>query len=53
MTKRFVKFVQSLGLKIHVWTINDEETMQELINLGVNGIITDKPKLLKDVLSRS
>jgi glycerophosphoryl diester phosphodiesterase len=27
--------------------------MQELINLGVNGIITDKPKLLKEVLSRS
>ena len=53
VTKRFVKFVQSLGLKIHVWTINDEETMQELINLGVNGIITDKPKLLKEVLSRS
>jgi glycerophosphoryl diester phosphodiesterase len=27
--------------------------MQEMINLGVNGIITDKPKLLKDVLSRN
>ena len=45
--------VQSLGLKIHVWTINDEDTMQKLINLGVDGIITDRPKLLKDVLSRN
>ena len=53
VTKRFVKFVQSLDLKIHVWTINDEVVMQEMINLGVNGIITDKPKLLKEVLSRS
>jgi len=53
VTKRFVKFVQSLGLKIHVWTINDEDTMQKLINLGVDGIITDRPKLLKDVLSRN
>jgi len=53
VTKRFVKFIQSLGLKIHVWTINDEDTMQKLINLGVDGIITDRPKLLKDVLSRN
>ena len=53
VTKRFVKFVQSLGLKIHVWTINDENTMQKLINIGVDGIITDRPKLLKDVLSRN
>ena len=53
VTKRFVKFVQSLDLKIHVWTINDEVVMQEMINLGVNGIITDKPKLLKEVLSRN
>ncbi len=52
-TKRFVKYVQNLGLKIHVWTINDEDTMQELINIGVDGIITDRPKLLKDVLSRN
>jgi glycerophosphoryl diester phosphodiesterase len=53
VTKRLIKFAHSLSLKIHVWTINDEETMQELINLGVDGIITDRPKLLKDVLSRN
>lgn len=52
VTKRFIKFVQSLGLKIHVWTINDENTMQKLIDLGVDGIITDRPKLLKEVLTR-
>ena len=53
VTKRFIKFVQSMGLKIHVWTINDEDTMEELISLGVDGIITDRPKLLKEVLSRN
>ena len=53
VTKRFIKFVQSLGLKIHVWTINDENTMQKLIDLGVDGIITDRPKLLKEVLARN
>ena len=51
VTRRFVKYVQSIGLKIHVWTINDENTMRKLIDLGVDGIITDKPKLLKELLS--
>ena len=51
VTRRFVKYVQSIGLKIHVWTINDENTMRKLIDLGVDGIITDKPKLLKKLLS--
>jgi len=37
----------------HVWTINDENTMRKLIDLGVDGIITDRPKLLKEVLSKN
>ncbi|MDC1042523.1 glycerophosphodiester phosphodiesterase family protein [Gammaproteobacteria bacterium] len=53
VTTRFVKYVQSIGLKIHVWTINDENTMRKLIDLGVDGIITDRPKLLKEVLSKN
>lgn len=39
------------GLDLHVWTINDEETMQRLIGLGVNGIITDYPDRLQRVLA--
>jgi len=53
VTRRFVKYVQSIGLKIHVWTINDKNTMRKLIDLGVDGIITDRPKLLKEVLSKN
>ena len=53
VTKRFVKYVQSIGLKIHVWTINDVNTMQKLIDLGVDGIITDKPKVLRDLLLKN
>ena len=34
------------GLKIMIWTINDIKTFKYLIDLGVDGIITDKPKLL-------
>ena len=53
VTKRFVNYVQSIGLKIHVWTINDVDTMQKLINLGVDGFITDKPKILSDLLLKN
>ena len=53
VTKRFVDYVQSQGLKIMVWTINDEKTMQELINIRVDGIITDRPSLLKVLRSKS
>ena len=46
VSKRFVDFVHSRGLKIMIWTINDVKTFKYLIDLGVDGIITDKPKLL-------
>jgi glycerophosphoryl diester phosphodiesterase len=51
VTKRFVDFVHSKGLKICVWTINDKKTFKKLIGMGVDGIITDKPKLLFQVLN--
>ena len=44
VTKRFIDFVQSKGLKIIVWTINDESTFKELQKLNVDGVITDIPK---------
>ena len=53
MTKRFVDYVKSRGLKIMVWTINDVATFEHLIELKVDGIITDKPKLLFETLQKS
>ncbi len=38
------------GLLVHVWTINDPAVMRELIDLGVDGITTDRPDLLAGVL---
>ena len=40
------------GLKIIVWTINDTKTMERLISMGVDGIITDKPMELKKLLAK-
>ena len=34
------------NLLVHVWTVNDKDTINDLIDIGVNGIITDQPELL-------
>jgi len=52
VTPRFVQKVHELGLKIHVWTINDVDLMKHLIAIKVDGIITDQPALLKSLLDQ-
>jgi glycerophosphoryl diester phosphodiesterase len=47
---RFVDTAHRLGLQVHIWTIDDEATMGRLLELGVDGIMTDRPSLLKEVL---
>jgi glycerophosphoryl diester phosphodiesterase len=39
------------GLEVHVWTINDADDMRELLDLGVDGLVTDRPDLLREVLT--
>ncbi|WP_246247184.1 glycerophosphodiester phosphodiesterase [Piscibacillus halophilus] len=41
---------ENMGLHIHYWTINDQDTMRLLIERGADGIITDRPDLLLEVL---
>ena len=38
-------------LEVHVWTVNDVPTMNRLIGMGVDSIITDSPKLLGEVIA--
>jgi glycerophosphoryl diester phosphodiesterase len=52
--ERFIPTAHELGLKVHVWTINDEEEMRTLIeDFGVDGIMTDDPPLLTTVIEET
>ena len=46
----FVPRAHELDMYVHVWTINDEQTMRDLIAMGVDGIMTDDPPLLTRVI---
>jgi glycerophosphoryl diester phosphodiesterase len=48
---RFVEAAHAAGLAVHVWTIDDAEQMGALLDLGVDGIITDRPSVLADILA--
>jgi len=49
ITERFVERAHRDGFAVHVWTIDDADQMRELLDLGVDGIMTDRPKVLKAV----
>ncbi len=52
VTKKFIKKAHEHNIAVHVWTINDEATMERLLDLGVDGIFTDRPSILKGVLQK-
>jgi glycerophosphoryl diester phosphodiesterase len=47
---RFVQAAARRGIPVHVWTIDEPAEMHRLLDLGVGGIMTDRPSLLKQVL---
>jgi glycerophosphoryl diester phosphodiesterase len=48
--KRFIEVMKRRGLHTHVWTVNEASEMHRLLDLGVDGLMTDRPALLKSVL---
>ncbi len=51
-TPPFLRRAHQLGLQVHVWTVNDRPTMEGLLDLGVDGIMTDETVTLREVLIR-
>ena len=48
--RAFVAAAERYNLQVHVWTIDDEAEMNRLLDMGVHGLMTDRPRVLKDVL---
>ncbi|MGP4017607.1 glycerophosphodiester phosphodiesterase family protein [Saccharopolyspora sp. 5N708] len=47
---RFVRQAHRWGLEIHAWTVDDATEMRALLELGVDGLVTDRPDVLREVL---
>jgi glycerophosphoryl diester phosphodiesterase len=52
VTPGFVKAAHRLGLDVHVWTVDERGAMERLLALGVDGLMTDRPDVLAEVLGR-
>jgi glycerophosphoryl diester phosphodiesterase len=52
LTREFIEAAHAMKMEVHAWTINDEESMRRLIEMGVDGIITDYPDRLIAVLDK-
>jgi glycerophosphoryl diester phosphodiesterase len=50
VTERFVRRAHAAGKHVHVWTVNEAVDMRRLLDLGVDGIVTDRPDTLNEVL---
>lgn len=49
--ERLVTLAQGVGLQVHVWTVNRVEDMSYYLDIGVDGVITDRPDLLRSLLT--
>ena len=52
ITPQFLEAAHYHGIQVHVWTINDPVQMYELASAGVDGIMTDLPDVLLEVLAK-
>ena len=50
VTRRFLHAAHSAGVAVQVWTVDEAHEMTRLLDLGVDGLMTDRPTLLREVL---
>ncbi len=50
VNRRFVQAAHDRGVAVHVWTVNERDEMAYLYKLGVDGIFTDRPAILRSLL---
>ncbi|MBA2621334.1 MAG: glycerophosphodiester phosphodiesterase, partial [Acidobacteria bacterium] len=53
VSKDFVEAAHRRNLKVHVWTINETADMQRLVEMNVDGIMTDYPDRLLNLLNKT
>jgi glycerophosphoryl diester phosphodiesterase len=51
LTPRLIRALHAHGLAVHIWTIDDVEDMRRLLEWGVDGIMTDRPDRLADLMA--
>jgi glycerophosphoryl diester phosphodiesterase len=52
VSDRFLKAAHRRDIVVHVWTIDEASEMERLLDMGVDGIMTDRPAVLRSVLER-
>ena len=51
LTEKFISHAHDLGFAVHAWTIDERAEMERLLDLGIDGLMTDRPSLLKQVFA--
>lgn len=51
-SERMIRRLHAAGVEVHVWTINDPHRMAELLDLGVDGLVTDRADLALEAVRR-
>ena len=49
---RYMAWARRRGYRVHTWTVDDPQEMRRLIGLGVDGIITNTPRVLRDLIQQ-
>jgi glycerophosphoryl diester phosphodiesterase len=50
VTPRMVRLLHRAGVEVHVWTVNDPAVMSRLLDWGVDGLVTDRCDVLKNLI---